>query len=186
MAYTKQDIISLASIYGSKGPVTSTINQGNYVSTLNDLYDVVYGEIIANDDFRFATKLLAANKVSGETSVLSEWTILYAFPADALVLTTIYPAGSDYEIYGNRIYSNTDNLIIEYRYKPSESLITDSFAAYFASKLAFDALTALAVSPSQIKFVESILSMKKAVAISVDNRNAPVRNIQSNPFIEFR
>lgn len=125
----KIEIISNAMILIGANPI-SDLSEGTEGLVAASLYENTYRGLLASHSWRFATKKRQLSRLTD--APLNEWDYQYQLPSD---LITVYKVqdNTDYEIYGDKIYSDQPELYIDYRYRVDETLLP----AYYTLTLQF-------------------------------------------------
>jgi hypothetical protein len=149
-----------------------------------NLYDNIYESELISHTWSWSRKIQALN-LTTDVPPTDEWRFIYQIPTDLIQVFRIYP-GSDYEIYGDKIYSNTSNLALDYYARVSESVWPD----YFATLMELALAKAFAIpirentDMAQVMNQEYLAQGQKARA--VESKQRIQRPIQSRPLIEAR
>ncbi len=185
MAFTKIQIISNALSLIGKGPITAIADAGDFGKHAENMYDMTIESILAADDWRFATAIQELSKLVS-VPIVDNWTYIYQLPANCLAIRRFYPDTRDFETYENGlIYSNTDNLYIEYRFKPDESRFPIFFVEYFIYYLAQTLALTASLGEISAKLEEMTLG-KYYRALASNASSHPTTSIKDNPVINAR
>jgi len=116
---------------------------------------------------------------------LSQWRYQYTIPVDALVIYYIDNVNS-YKIYGNKIYTNLNNIDLIYR----KSAQVKDIPEYFASVMKYSLASALAMPITKqkalVQFYDSTANRQLIQARHIDGSQQPNLIIQSSPLIDVR
>ena len=123
------EIISNAMILIGANPI-SDLSEGTEGLIAAALYENSYRGLLASHSWRFATKKRQLSRLT-ETP-LNEWSYQYQLPSDIITMLRVY-GDTDYEIYGDKLYSNHPEIYVDYRYRVDESLLP----AYYVLTLQF-------------------------------------------------
>ena len=184
--FTKIEIIQLAVLKVGKGVFSTIADMGKIGTAAELVYRFELDRLISSNDWRFCTAILPLSKLVA-TPTVSEWSYIYSLPADYLALTRLHPHTTDFQIFENKtLYSNTDGLYIEYRFKPDES----RFPAYFGELLATIIAYHLANTEAQnadlaVKLFNEI-TIARNTAYFADSQSHPNTAIQSTRYISCR
>lgn len=119
----KIEIISNAMILIGANPI-SDLSEGTEGLVAASLYENTYRGLLASHSWRFATKKRQLSRLT-ETP-LNEWAYQYQLPSDLITVFRVQDS-TDYEIYGDKIYSDQPELYIDYRYRVDETLLPDYY-----------------------------------------------------------
>lgn len=121
MAMNKFDICSRALNSIGQGSIT-TFNEPNRRSGMcNDIWDSYSRYLLSIYTWSFTRKKAQVGRLN--PAPVNEYTYQFEMPGDILTLRAVYASGGtyvppiqDFEIFGNRIYSNRPALWIDYEY----------------------------------------------------------------------
>jgi hypothetical protein len=184
MALNKIQIISQAlSLIGIPG--TQSIDPNNKDQVFAEqAFDFLYPTTLAKEDWRFATAIQQLSQLV-ETPIIDEYRYAYQLPAGFLAIVRPYNL-SRFQIYEDKLYSNENELKLEYRFEVDISKAPDYFTEYMIYVLAEYLTLALA---EKIEY-ETILRQKKKEtgdrAAYLDAQGHSNFQIQFNPFIDIR
>ena len=119
----KIEIISNSMILIGANPVSS-LSEGTEGLVANALYENAYKGLLASHTWRFATKKTQLARLT--EAPLNQYLYQYQIPSDKVTIVRVQ-SNTDYEIYGDKIYSNYPTMSIEYRYRVDEVLLPDYF-----------------------------------------------------------
>ncbi len=102
----------------------SSLTEGTEGTVGSALYENTYRGLLASHSWRFATKKARLARLT-ETPI-NEYSYKYQLPSDLITVVKV-DGYTDYEIYGDNIYSNQPELYIDYRYRVDESILPDYF-----------------------------------------------------------
>lgn len=176
-------IASNALILLGHDPIASFDEEGVGAKVASNFYETTLRAKLNEYDWNFARKSALLNKMSAAPA--HRWKFAYQIPTDHIRTLTAYPH-SDYDIVGDKIYSNTDNLELEYIYRIDESFFTAMFREalelYLAAKWAipvtenatnagvYDGLATVA-----FRKAKSIDAMEKPNRGSIEAQALPLR-----------
>jgi hypothetical protein len=168
----------------NKKSVNSLSDSGEFSDALERRLDLDYEKELAANNWRFATKTQALSVLVTPPSI-DEWTYSLQIPSDYMNLVRVIPH-VPYAIYGDKIYSNYNELKLEYRYKPDWSLLPAYFVVFLATKVAANMALAVANSPALADKLKADAMEQLAIASFSDAQAHPTKSIQSNPIISVR
>lgn len=181
---TKISTISNALLLIGDKPINS-LDEGSYrAQVAAGLYDSIYEAELASHPWYFARKLVQLAQTTS-ASEIDQWRYIYQLPTDMITLYRVYPS-SDYEIYGDKLYTNANSLTLDYTQKVPESLWPGYFEKLMQRALAKDFIIPIRedVNASQIVWQQYLGEGQKARA--EDSKQKIQRPIQSQPFIQVR
>lgn len=185
MAWSKLDIINFAFNILNKSSVSDLENSGEFAVVAKTNFDMLYEAEISGFSWRFATKLQELVD-TGETPLINQWRYIYYIPNDFLAAVRVYP-NSDFQIYNNeRLYSNINDLIMEYRYLPDITHLPAYFVQYFSVLLAERFALAVADDSALASKLAQKVVDARGQALFNDSQNHPTPNMFNNPVIRAR
>jgi len=117
--------------------ISSFKDEGIGAKVANNFYETTLLSILGGYRWNFATKQAKLNLLTEEP--LNKWKYSYQIPTDNVRVITVYPTG-DYEMVGDKIYSDKKNLELDYIYRPDESffpaIFREALELHLASKWA--------------------------------------------------
>jgi hypothetical protein len=118
-------------------PITSFDEEGIGAKVASNFYESSLRSKLADYNWKFATKKTTLSKLA--QTPINGWDYVYQLPTDHIRTITTYPH-SDYEILGDKIYSSTDDLQLDYVHRVDETYFPPAFREmvelYLAAKWA--------------------------------------------------
>jgi hypothetical protein len=99
------------------------------VQTMVQGFDRIYETLLQSNPWRFSMKKRAAQQLNFDP--VNEYSYAFQIPTDCLMLRGVWPRRTNYEVYGDRIYTSAKPIDLEYQYKPE----IGALPAYFSSLL---------------------------------------------------
>jgi hypothetical protein len=184
MALSKIQIIAQALFQNGLGTI-NTIDPNNPQQVdAEKAFDILYPKILSEYDWRFATKIIQLSRLV-ETPIIDEWKYAYQLPADYLVGVRTYPL-SPFQIYEDKIYSNNEELKLEYRFPVNITKAPQYFV--FAMIYALSEYLALPFA-EKVEYLQAFQSLNNPTmrkAIFLESQAHPGSPIASHPFINVR
>jgi hypothetical protein len=124
---TSLSICSDALIMLGANPLSS-FSEGTTAATVADrLYDDIRTTVLTSYPWAWSVKKVQLAQVV--TTPLNEWTYSYQLPTDRISApravfysaSTRVPVTADFEIFGDKLYTNFPTVYIDYQYDPGES-----------------------------------------------------------------
>jgi len=117
--------------------ISSFSENGTGAKVADMFYESTLLSILGGYRWNFASKQTKLSMLTEKP--LNRWQYSYQIPTDNVRVITVYPTG-DYEIVGDKIYSNNKNLELDYIYRPDESffpaIFREALELHLASKWA--------------------------------------------------
>lgn len=181
MAQTDVKICNAALVMvGSDGVINSFSDNTVEASLASNVYEDTRDTLLQYHPWRFSLKQvdLGGNLV---TDPLFKWKKQYQLPADLLRIIQLENE-EDYEIYGNKLYTNTDTCRIIYQYKVLES----QMPSYFVRALHFHLARIFAISlqedVNKMQLFEQAADKETKRARSIDSQQQPNSQIASRNY----
>ena len=185
MAWSKLSIINFAFNILNKKSVTDLENSGEFAQVASTNFDLLYESEISGFSWRFATKIQPLTLLLSNPPI-DRWRYIYELPSDYLANIRMHPE-SDFQIYSqNTLFSNTNNLQMEYRYLPDVTKLPAYFVTYFSILLAKRFALAVADSTSLASYLEKDLISARSQALFIDSQSHPSKQMTNNPVIGAR
>jgi hypothetical protein len=164
-------------------PISSFDDPGAGASVAKALYEPLAVSMLTRTYWTFALKKLPLNRIS--STPLNEWQYEFQMPSDMLRVLKVYPR-SEYKIYQDRIYSNSQSLAIDYIFRANTSEWPAYFTLAFTYKLASEFALAVTDKPNKNAIYEEKFREAMASAYSADAQGNPQTPILDMPFIDSR
>jgi hypothetical protein len=167
------------------GPIQSFSEGGAAGETANLLYEDTYKYVLSQHFWTFASKIQRLNKLSEEPDELLNWSTLYQLPTDYIRIQYIKPI-SNYEIIGDKLYSNIEPLIIKYVFKIAESQLPPHFVKALHYKLASEFAPSVTEADGKAAAMEQLYRDALSDARTIDSQGHPQQEIFDQPFSDVR
>lgn len=173
----KIEIISNASVLLGGEPI-SALSEGISGVLGDAFYENTYRDLLSMHPWRFAMK---KRKLAKTTTVpINEYKYEYQLPSDCVVVRRVNE-GLDYDIFEDKIFTNYNDVSIEYTYRPTETILPDYFTATLQFLLASLFAVPITDNVSKGEFYTILYDKKLKVAKMIDSQSRPTTPIQSNP-----
>ena len=183
MAYSKIQIASNALILLGDEPISAFDGNGSGAVAAENLYDTSYSAILTSFRWNFATKKKQLSRLT--ESPQNEYKYQFQLPSDLLLMITTYPA-STYRILGNKLYSNSQKVEIDYIYKIDEANFPHYFVKAFEYYLAMQLAIPVTEDLNKAQLMEQMYNKEVRKARYADGQSAPNAPIQDTPNIFVR
>lgn len=180
---TSVSIASNALILLGHPPISDFSEPGAGAQAATNLYEQSYRNLLTIHRWRFATKKAQLSRLSQEP--LNEYKYQFQLPDDMLYLIrTEYD--HDYEVYGDKLYSNSAAVSIDYLYRVDESQLP----AYFIKTMEFflAAQFAIPVTANSTRMQEYMAFYEQQLrrAKFVDSTQRPPDTFTDSPYTDVR
>jgi len=184
MAWSKLDVINLAFSLLNKSSVGDVVNSGVFADSASRAYELLFPSSISGKSWRFATTSQELNQLVTEPPI-DRWQYQYQLPSDYLAAVRTYPR-MDFQIYGDKLYSNHNAVVLEYRFQPDITHCPAYYIHYLAYVIA--AWYADSVAENE-KLAERLLTLSDrqlGEALFTDSQSHPTPSMENNPVILSR
>lgn len=183
MAFSKIQLASNALILLGDAPISSFNDPGAGAKAISNLYESAYLSILSSHRWNFATKKLQLARLS--ENPLNEYSYQFQLPTDMVMLITTTPS-STYKILGNKLYSDSTSIEIDYVFRITE----DKFPPYFTKAFEFYLATQLAIPVTEdinkMDMMQRMFERESRNARYADSQSAPATPIVDDPYIRVR
>lgn len=180
---TKIGLLSKALILCGETPLTS-LSDNRYGATVgSNLFEILYESELQSHPWRFSMKKAALSRLN--VTPLNQYSYVHQIPADCLLVRHIYPT-TNYEIFGDRIYSDETTVELDYQFKPEVSEIPAHFALLLTYALARDMVKPLTESDGAVKLLAAKYQMQRDRSMYADAQARPAVAVQYSPFVAAR
>ena len=173
----KIEIISNAMVLLGASPISS-LTEGTEGVVANALYESTYYGLLASHSWRFATKKVSLSRLTA--TPLNEFSYQFQLPTDTITVVRDYD-GSDYEIFGDKLYSNDKEVEIDYRYKISETNLPDYFVLALQFLLAAQFAVPITDNTQRAQLYEGLYERQLSRAKYIDSSARPQDSIVHSP-----
>jgi hypothetical protein len=180
---SKISLISKALVLCGEVPLNG-LDDDRYGATVGgNLFELLYESELQSNRWRFAMKKGSLSQLAA--TPLNEYRYAYQLPADMLLLIGVYPR-TNYEVYGDRIYSNNSSCEIEYMFKPGVDDCPAYFSLLMTYALARDMINPITESVDKQTKMEAKYRMQRDRAMFADAQARPSRPVADSPFTSVR
>ncbi len=183
-AWSKLDMINLAMNALGKKSVNDVGDSGEFADSASRAFDVLYPYEISHYDWRFATKIQVLS-LTLDTPLDPFYIYAYNLPSDYLANRRLLPL-CGFQIYEKQLWSNCNNLRMEYRFLPDPTQCPAYFANYFSLVLAQRFSLTVAVDSNLAKNLQPMTLVAKATAMFIDGQSRPSTPLFRNPVTDCR
>lgn len=180
---TKIGLISKALLLTGEKPAQDLAEDRYGVTVGAELFEIVYENELQSNRWRFAAKKAVLARLVDVP--LNQWQYAYQIPPDCLIPWHVYPA-TEYEIYGDRIYTNNPTVELDYQFKPEISQLPAYFCSLLVYALARDMSKPVTEDKEAVLLLEKKYSRQRDRAMYADAQGRPATSIQRNPFMDVR
>lgn len=165
------------------GTINSFSDSGAGARAANNLYMTVYEDALTGYPWRFAMGKVTLSKLAA--APLNEWTNAFQLPGDLLQVYRTYPR-SNFEIYEDKLYSDSETIQIDYWFKPDETTLPPYFVKYMQYALAAEFAISVTDNRTLAENFDAKAMQQKMVAMNRDSQGRTNNAIESAPFLEVR
>jgi hypothetical protein len=180
---SKVGIISKALVLCGEPPL-GALSDDRYGATAGGaLFELLYEGELQSHPWRFSMKKAALSRLA--VTPLNQYQYAHQIPSDCLLARHVYPV-TDYDIYGDRIYSNNLSIDLDYQFKPEVARIPAYFSLLMTYALYRDMAKPVTESDGAVRKAEVAYSRQRDIAMYADAQARPAVTVQYNPFIAAR
>jgi hypothetical protein len=163
--------------------IASFTEGGAGATVASNLYELTYESLLTMHRWRFAVGQKTLNQLVD--TPLNKWRYAYQLPSDFLKAIKVFPH-TDYDIFENKLYTNSNEIDLDYVFKPAETRLPPYFVETLQFKLA--ALFAFPVTSNKStgELYEKMYMEQLARAKSIDSQGQPNVPIVDSPFTDVR
>jgi len=183
MAFSSIQLVSNALILLGDQPINSFDEPGAGAKAGSNLYESTYLAMLSSHRWKFATKKVKLSRLTA--TPLNEYKYQFQLPTDYVLITTTYPR-TDYKLLEDKLYSDYQEIEIDYIYKVPE----DRFPSFFVKAFEYYLATQLAIPVTEdfnkMELMYKMYGIESAKARYSDAQSAPQVPIQDMPYIQAR
>lgn len=184
LSWTKLEILNLTLNLLGKKSVNSIQDAGEFSDSAGRAFDLLYPKEIAQYDWRFASKIeVLSQLVTPPPDPFYQYA--YNLPSDYLALRKTFPSVR-FQIYERQLWSNADQMKIEYRFMPDPTQCPAYFVNYFVLVLAKWFAKSVAEDSGLAAELSREILFEKGTAMSIDAQSRPGERLFDNPVITAR
>jgi len=184
--YNRVSVISNAIILLGKYRITSIEGGGPIAVAAEALLDQVLQADLSSPNWRFATSIATLSQVTNFDPDFANYRYAYELPADCLAVWRLWPM-LPYEIFGNRIYTATDQTMkIEYRAPVDLGNMPPVYLNYLVYLLAETLAAAVTESDTVTKQIRLKKEEAKIQAMVVNSQGRPNTPLRTGSWISAR
>lgn len=164
-------------------PISTFSDPGSGAQVAANLYETSYRAMLSDHRWRFATKKVQLARLS--TAPDNEFSYQFQLPTDLITLIKLQETGN-YEIYGDKVYTNRTTCNIDYVYRIDESFLTPSFTKALEFFLAAQYAIPVTGNSTRMKEYTSLYEAQLRRAKHTDSAERPNTGIIDSPFTDVR
>lgn len=183
MTFSKIQLCSNALILLGHTPISSLTEPTAGAKVASNLYDSSLLSILCSHRWKFATKKALLARLADAPQ--NQYQFQYQLPSDMVMLITTYPS-STYSVYGDKLYSDSDKVEIDYIYLVSETAFPAYFIKCFEYYLAMQFAVPIMDDLNKIDVMSRLYEKESRIARYADSQSTPQTPIQDDPYIRVR
>ncbi|MFI3241497.1 MAG: hypothetical protein R3Y43_02905 [Alphaproteobacteria bacterium] len=188
MAYTDIDICSNALIRIGGSSISSFEESTAEAEVAKNLYSIIKNSLISSYPWNFALRQQKLNKL--EEAPIADFQYAYFLPTDCLrVISAGYDnrtRGLSYVISENKLYSNVNDIVIQYVASVEEESMPSFFVEMLIGKLASDFCLSLTESTSRAEFLLKRFEDDFKRAKLIDAQQSTTKTFEDFSLIDVR
>jgi hypothetical protein len=171
------EIVSNAMILIGANPISS-LTEGTEGLVASALYENTYTALIASHSWRFATKQKQLSQLVD--APLKDFKYQYQLPSDMITMVRVQ-SNTDYEIYGDKLYSDQTEIYIDYRYRLDETLLPPYYTLTLQFLLAAQFAIPVTDNSKRAQVYEGLYEAQLKRAKYIDSSARPQTAIVDSP-----
>jgi len=177
----KIEMISNAFVLLGASPIAS-LEEGSEGLVASALYEQNYKTLLASHSWRFATKKATLARLVDTPQ--NSYDYQYQLPSDIITVVNVYQ-NTDYEIYGDKLYSNQPTIEIDYRYRVDETLLPSYFVSTFEFLLASLFAVPITDNSQRATYYYAVYQEQLRKAKNIDSMSRPSDPIVDSPLTDI-
>lgn len=182
---SKIDLINSALILVGDKPLNSLTEDRRASVVAVALYDQVVKAEISKHRWGFARRVIPLNQLT-TTPAIKAYRYAYQMPSDILVAVRLIPSEYDYKRYGKEIYSNQNEVSLDYISMVDESYFPTYFERLLTYALARDFATSIRDELNRFEAMDIRYKEEGRNARFQDSQEFPQDAITDSPFTNVR
>lgn len=177
------DIASNALVRIGVAPISSFTEGGAAGQAAANLYEPTIRALLTEHKWRFASAKRQLARLVAKP--LNQFSNAFQLPSDLLLMYHVYPS-NNYEIYEDKLYSNSSSIEIDYLFRAPEAQFPPYFQLICEYRLAseFALIVTSNRSLSETYEMKAIEQVKKARF--ADSQGRPPVSVQSVDYLDVR
>lgn len=182
---TDIDMASNALLLIGDNAISSFSDEGFGPTVMGNIYQDTYRSVLAAHPWSFALKEQALSQLTTAPDSRTGYKYQYQIPVDCIRIWEIMDH-SDYDIIGDKLYSNLSSLLCRYVYAVTETQLPAHVVKTIEYKLAAEAAIFITENQSMASLFENKYLMQLAQAQAIDSSGRPQVGIVDMPFNDVR
>ena len=183
MAFSKVQLVSNALILLGAEPISSFTDGTTESKVAANLYETSYLSMLSSHNWNFATKKVKLARLA--EAPLNEYQYQFQLPTDMVKLITTIPA-STYRVLGDKLYSDSSEIEIDYIWKITEDQFPSYFVKAFEFYLAVQFAVPITEDLNKQEMMQRHFERESRNARYSDSQSAPSTPIVDDPYIRVR
>ena len=168
---TSIDIASKALLLIGEAPISSFTEDSTAALIASNLYETAYESLLTLHPWRFASNKATLSRLTA--TPVNQWKYGYQLPTDFLVAQHVDANNDNYQIYGDKLYSDNTSIILDYTYKPDESFLPAYFTELLELRLASVFAIPITESATKGDYYAGLAEKQMSRAKTVDSQATP-------------
>ena len=163
-------------------PIASFEEPSSGAQVASNLYETSYLSILTTYRWRFAAKKISLARLTEKP--LNSFSYQYQLPSDFLYL--IKTSSSNWEIYEDKLYSNSSTENIDYIYRVNEDRLPAYFSKAFEFFLAMQFAIPITGDLNKAAAMQRMYDTELKKAKFADATQRPPETFSDNPYVDVR
>jgi len=183
--YTAIDLASNAMLLIGEETIASFTDDSTAALVAANLYGPTFEALLTQHPWRFASSKATLSRLTA--TPVNQWDYAYQLPSDFLVAQHVDAGNNNYQIYGSKLYSDKTSIVLDYTYKPDESLLPAYFAEVLEFKLASVFAIPITESATKGEYYAALANNALTRARTIDSQATPtITPSEGSPLINAR
>lgn len=152
-------------------PISSFTEDTVTALVASNLYETTYESLLSLHPWRFASTKLELSRLTA--SPTNQWKYAYQLPVDFLVAQHVDTGNQNYQIYTDKLYSDSPSMVLDYTYKPDESFLPAYFTELLKLRLASVFAIPITESATRGEYFAKLAEKQLQRAKTVDSQSTP-------------
>lgn len=169
--FTKIDLCSNALLLIGENTISSFTEDTPAALVAANLYELTYESLLTLHPWRFASNKSQLARLTAAPT--NQWKYAYQLPADFLVAQHVDIGNQNYQIYGDKLFTDETTIILDYTFKPDESLLPAYFAELLEMRLASVFAVPITESATKSEHYAALADRQLLRAKTIDSQATP-------------
>ncbi len=180
----KVEICSTALMLLGHKPISSLDEPGAGSLLAKNLYDTTYLSFLSSNNWNFAQKFINLNRLSQEPEH-PDYKYQFQLPHDYVRINTTRPV-SDYKIFEDKLYANSQELGLDYFYSVREEMLPPYAVRCMEYLMSSVLAIPLTVDTNKAELYTNLFQRQLIASMSIDAQGTPSESWADSPITDVR